>query len=94
MYLRAHTGVLAWFVLRIDSSQSDLTLSGPNTPVNADVPAFKALMAITGMMYQHQRAPLPLELLKDVPQLITVLLEKLLEKDVRDHSKPASKGRN
>jgi tetratricopeptide (TPR) repeat protein len=32
-------------------------------------------------MYQHQHAPLPLERLKDVPQPIVVLLEKLLEKD-------------
>jgi hypothetical protein len=32
-------------------------------------------------MYQHQHAPLPLELLKDVPQPVVVLLEKLLEKD-------------
>jgi hypothetical protein len=33
------------------------------------------------VMYQHQHAPLPLERLKDVPQQIAVLLEKLLEKD-------------
>jgi serine/threonine protein kinase len=33
------------------------------------------------VMYQHQRAPLPLERLKDVPKPIVVLLEKLLEKD-------------
>ncbi len=33
------------------------------------------------VMYQHQYAPLPLERLKDVPQPIVVLLEKLLEKD-------------
>src|SRR5215468_1961387 len=33
------------------------------------------------VMYQHQHAPLPLERLKDVPQPIVVLLEKLLEKD-------------
>jgi hypothetical protein len=33
------------------------------------------------MMYQHQHAPLPLEQLKDVPQPVVVLLEKLLEKD-------------
>src|SRR5262245_11928144 len=33
------------------------------------------------MMYQHQHAPLPLERLKDVPQPVVVLLEKLLEKD-------------
>jgi Protein kinase domain/NACHT domain len=32
-------------------------------------------------MYQHQHAPLPLERLKDVPQPIVVLLEKILEKD-------------
>jgi hypothetical protein len=32
-------------------------------------------------MYQHQHAPLPLEPLKDVPQPVVVLLEKLLEKD-------------
>jgi serine/threonine protein kinase len=31
--------------------------------------------------YQHQHAPLPLERLKDVPQPVVVLLEKLLEKD-------------
>ncbi|MBV8278054.1 MAG: protein kinase [Verrucomicrobia bacterium] len=31
--------------------------------------------------YQHQHAPLPLEQLKDVPQPVVVLLEKLLEKD-------------
>jgi serine/threonine protein kinase len=35
----------------------------------------------TEVMYQHQRAPLPLERLKDVPQPVVVLLEKLLEKD-------------
>jgi hypothetical protein len=33
------------------------------------------------VMYQHQHAPLPLERLKDVPQPVVVLLEKLLEKD-------------
>jgi predicted ATPase len=33
------------------------------------------------VMYQHQQAPLPLERLKDVPQPVVVLLEKLLEKD-------------
>ena len=33
------------------------------------------------VMYQHQHAPLPRERLKDVPQPIVVLLEKLLEKD-------------
>jgi hypothetical protein len=33
------------------------------------------------IMYQHQHAPLPLERLKDFPQPVEVLLEKLLEKD-------------
>jgi len=33
------------------------------------------------VMYQHQRAPLPLEQLKGLPQPVVVLLEKLLEKD-------------
>src|SRR5258707_14679457 len=33
------------------------------------------------VMYQHQHAPLPRERLKDVPQPVAVLLEKLLEKD-------------
>jgi hypothetical protein len=33
------------------------------------------------VMYQHQRGPLPLEQLKDVPQPLVVLLEVLLEKD-------------
>jgi hypothetical protein len=33
------------------------------------------------VMYQHQHAPLPLERLKDVPQPVAVLLERLLEKD-------------
>jgi len=33
------------------------------------------------VMYQHQHGPLPLERLKDVPQPVVVLLEKLLEKD-------------
>src|ERR1700737_244932 len=33
------------------------------------------------VMYQHQHAPLPREQLKDVPQPVGVLLEKLLEKD-------------
>src|SRR6516162_3770425 len=33
------------------------------------------------VMYQHQRAPLQLERLKDVPKPIVALLEKLLEKD-------------
>jgi hypothetical protein len=32
-------------------------------------------------MYQHQHAPLSLERLKDVPQPVVVLLEKLLKKD-------------
>jgi hypothetical protein len=32
-------------------------------------------------MYQHQHAPLPRERLKDIPQPVVVLLEKLLEKD-------------
>jgi hypothetical protein len=33
------------------------------------------------VMYQHQHAPLPRERLKDVPQPVVVLLDKLLEKD-------------
>jgi serine/threonine protein kinase/tetratricopeptide (TPR) repeat protein len=33
------------------------------------------------VMYQHQQAPLPREPLKDVPQPVVVLLEKLLQKD-------------
>src|SRR6202022_1799034 len=33
------------------------------------------------VMYQHQHATLPLERLKDVPQPVVVLLDKLLEKD-------------
>jgi serine/threonine protein kinase/tetratricopeptide (TPR) repeat protein len=33
------------------------------------------------VMYQHQHAPLPLEQLKDAPQPVVALLEKLLEKD-------------
>jgi hypothetical protein len=33
------------------------------------------------VMYRHQHAPLPLERLKDAPQPVVVLLEKLLEKD-------------
>ncbi|MBV8135227.1 MAG: protein kinase, partial [Deltaproteobacteria bacterium] len=33
------------------------------------------------VMYQHQHTSLPVERLKDVPQPVTVLLEKLLEKD-------------
>jgi hypothetical protein len=33
------------------------------------------------VMYQHQHEPLPLERLKDVPQPVVFLLEKLLEKD-------------
>ena len=33
------------------------------------------------VMYQHQRAPLPLEQLEGVPQPVAVLLEVLLEKD-------------
>jgi serine/threonine protein kinase/tetratricopeptide (TPR) repeat protein len=34
------------------------------------------------VMHQHQRAPLPLDLLEDVPQPVVVLLEVLLEKDL------------
>jgi serine/threonine protein kinase len=33
------------------------------------------------VMYHHQHAPLPRERLKDVPQPVVILLEKLLEKD-------------
>ena len=33
------------------------------------------------VMYRHQHTPLPLEQLKDVPQPVVILLEKLLEKD-------------
>ena len=33
------------------------------------------------VMYQHQHAPLPLERLKEVPQPVAVLVEKLLQKD-------------
>src|ERR1700751_4448157 len=33
------------------------------------------------VMYQHQHAPLPLDLLEAVPQPVVVLLEVLLEKD-------------
>jgi len=42
------------------------------------------------VMYQHQHAPLPLERLKDVPQPVVILLEKLLEKGpVRRFQTPA-----
>jgi len=42
------------------------------------------------VMYQHQHVPLPIEQLKDVPQPVVVLLEKLLEKDPgRRFQKPA-----
>ena len=42
------------------------------------------------VMYKHQHAPLPRERLKDVPQPVVVLLEKLLEKDpVRRFQTPA-----
>jgi serine/threonine protein kinase len=42
------------------------------------------------LMSQHQRAPLPLEQAKDVPQPVIVLLEVLLEKDpVRRFQSPA-----
>ena len=33
------------------------------------------------VMYQHQHAPLPLDMLEDIPQPLVVLLEALLEKD-------------
>src|SRR5580698_8606809 len=33
------------------------------------------------VMYQHQHAPLPLDLLEAIPQPVVVLLEVLLEKD-------------
>jgi tetratricopeptide (TPR) repeat protein len=33
------------------------------------------------VMFQHQHAPLPLDLLEDIPQPLVVLLEALLEKD-------------
>jgi serine/threonine protein kinase/tetratricopeptide (TPR) repeat protein len=33
------------------------------------------------LMYQHQHSPLPLEMLKFLPQPVTILLERLLEKD-------------
>src|SRR5580698_1612568 len=33
------------------------------------------------VIYKHQHTPLPRERLKDVPQPVVVLLEKLLEKD-------------
>jgi len=39
------------------------------------------------VMYSHQHAPLPLERLKDVPQPVVVLLEKLLEKIPRSVSR-------
>jgi predicted ATPase len=42
------------------------------------------------VMYQHQHAPLPLDLLEAVPQPVVVLLEVLLEKDpVRRFQNPA-----
>jgi hypothetical protein len=42
------------------------------------------------VMYQHQHAPLPLELLEAVPQPVILLLEVLLEKDpVRRFQNPA-----
>src|SRR5271167_3472415 len=34
------------------------------------------------VMHQHQHAPLPLDLLEDVPQPVVILLEVLLEKDL------------
>jgi hypothetical protein len=33
------------------------------------------------VMYQHEHAPLPLDLLEAVPQPVVVLLDVLLEKD-------------
>ena len=33
------------------------------------------------LMHEHQRAPLPLEQLKGLPQPVVVLLEVMLEKD-------------
>ena len=35
----------------------------------------------TEVMYQHQHAPLPLDLLEAVPQPVVVLIEALLDKD-------------
>jgi serine/threonine protein kinase len=37
--------------------------------------------SVAGVMYQHLHRPVPLELLKDIPQPVIVLLEILLEKD-------------
>jgi serine/threonine protein kinase len=41
------------------------------------------------VMYQHQHAPLPLELITDVPQPVVVLLEVMLEKDPARFQTPA-----
>jgi serine/threonine protein kinase len=37
--------------------------------------------SLAELMYQHQHAPLPLEMLESLPQPVAVLLERLLEKD-------------
>jgi hypothetical protein len=44
-------------------------------------PGTEQLTKIHFVIYQHQHAPLPFAWLKDVPQPVVVLLEKLLEKD-------------
>jgi hypothetical protein len=56
-------------------------MKATKTRVPSQSPGTKRLTKTHSVMYQHQNAPLPLERLKDVPQPVVVLLEKLLEKD-------------
>src|SRR5271166_4254875 len=51
------------------------------TRLLSQVAAVLGFRKIPFVMYQHQHAPLPRERLKDVPQPVVVLLEKLLQKD-------------
>jgi hypothetical protein len=51
------------------------------TRLLSQVAAVLGFRKIPFVMYQHQHAPLPLERLKDIPQPVVVLIEKLLEKD-------------
>src|SRR5215469_1969270 len=56
-------------------------IRGTKTRMLSQVADFKIHRKDHFVMYQHQHAPLPLERLKDVPQPVVVLFEKILEKD-------------
>ena len=59
-------------------------MKATKTRLLSQVADFKRHRKNPFVMYQHQHASLPLERLKDVPQPVIVLLEKLLPRAFSD----------